>query len=71
VSSSRSTNSLGYNGQPPNVTACIFWLKNRRPDRWRDVQNIDAKLGHYIISERPLTEEEWIAERQVIDVAGH
>ncbi len=25
---------------PPNVTAQIFWLKNRRPERWRDkVQN--------------------------------
>ena len=22
---------------PPDVTACIFWLKNRRPDVWRDV----------------------------------
>jgi hypothetical protein len=22
---------------PPDTTACIFWLKNRRPDRWRDV----------------------------------
>jgi transposase len=21
---------------PPNVTAQIFWLKNRRPDKWRD-----------------------------------
>jgi hypothetical protein len=21
----------------PDVTACIFWLKNRRPDDWRDV----------------------------------
>ena len=21
---------------PPNITAQIFWLKNRRPDRWRD-----------------------------------
>lgn len=21
---------------PPDVTACIFWLKNRRPDKWRD-----------------------------------
>jgi hypothetical protein len=21
------------------VTACIFWLKNRRPDKWRDVQD--------------------------------
>jgi hypothetical protein len=22
---------------PPDTTAAIFWLKNRRPDRWRDV----------------------------------
>lgn len=21
---------------PPDVTACIFWLKNRRKDQWRD-----------------------------------
>jgi len=21
---------------PPDTTACIFWLKNRRPDDWRD-----------------------------------
>lgn len=21
---------------PPNITAQIFWLKNRRPDKWRD-----------------------------------
>lgn len=26
----------------PDVTAQIFWLKNRRPDRWRDKQIIDA-----------------------------
>lgn len=23
---------------PPDTTAQIFWLKNRRPDRWRDRQ---------------------------------
>lgn len=22
----------------PDVTACIFWLKNRRPEKWRDAQ---------------------------------
>ena len=21
---------------PPDTTACIFWLKNRQPERWRD-----------------------------------
>lgn len=24
-----------------NVTACIFWLKNRRPAKWRDVQRTE------------------------------
>lgn len=24
---------------PPDVTACIFWLKNRMPEDWRDVQD--------------------------------
>lgn len=24
----------------PDTTAMIFWLKNRRPDRWRDKQDI-------------------------------
>lgn len=26
---------------PPDVTAAIFWLKNRRPDRWRDVKGVE------------------------------
>lgn len=25
----------------PDVTACIFWLKNRRPDKWRDKQEME------------------------------
>jgi hypothetical protein len=48
------------NGNP----ACIiFWLKNRRPSEWRDVQNIDAAVGHYILSDSPMTEEQWIEAR--------
>lgn len=27
----------------PDTTAQIFWLKNRRPDRWRDTRNIENK----------------------------
>lgn len=27
---------------PPDVTAQIFWLKNRRPDRWRE-KPVDAQ----------------------------
>lgn len=25
----------------PDTTACIFWLKNRRPDEWRDVKGVE------------------------------
>lgn len=28
---------------PPDATAAIFWLKNRRPKDWRDKQEIDQK----------------------------
>lgn len=34
----------------PDVTACIFWLKNRRPEAWRDVQ--DHRFSGRIKSER-------------------
>ena len=26
---------------PPDTTAEIFWLKNRKPDKWRDKQNVE------------------------------
>jgi hypothetical protein len=51
---------------PPDVTAQIFWLKNRKPSEWRDVQNVEHATGRYIISDRPMTEEEWIRERAVM-----
>jgi hypothetical protein len=47
---------------PPDTTACIFWLKNRQPGRWRDrvdVQHEDGRIG--VIGRMP-TDEEW-AER--------
>lgn len=42
----RSIERLGKDGTPiecfeevpPNPVSAIFWLKNRRPDRWRDKQ---------------------------------
>lgn len=30
----------------PDTTAQIFWLKNRKPDEWRDRKQIDANLNH-------------------------
>lgn len=29
---------------PPDTTACIFWLKNRRPDQWREKSAIDLNV---------------------------
>ena len=26
----------------PDTTACIFWLKNRRPDVWREKSTVDV-----------------------------
>jgi hypothetical protein len=44
---------------PADVGAAFIWLKNRDPDRWRDVQNVEHVLGKYIISDRPMTVEQW------------
>lgn len=30
---------------PPDTTAGIFWLKNRRPDLWRDRQQVEHEAG--------------------------
>jgi hypothetical protein len=48
---------------PPDVTACIFWLKNRDPAHWREAWQVDHALGKYIISDQPMSEDEWIRER--------
>ena len=54
---------------PPDVTACIFWLKNRNPAQWRDAWQLEATVGKYVIADRPMTEEEWTRERAtLIDV---
>jgi hypothetical protein len=53
---------------PPDVTAGIFWMKNRDPPHRRDSQQLEHVLGKYIISDTPMTEEQWAKERaDVID----
>jgi hypothetical protein len=51
---------------PPDVGAAFIWLKNRDPERWRDVQNVEHVLGKYIISDKPMTVEQWAAERATV-----
>ena len=42
----------------PDTTAQIFWLKNRRPDLWRDRKDINTKLTHKNSPFKDLTTEE-------------
>lgn len=34
---------------PPDVTAQIFWLKNRRPGRWRDKVETAPEIGNELL----------------------
>jgi len=47
---------------PPSDPAMIFWLKNRKPDKWRDKQQIEhsGAVGH--VSLDHMTDEEIKAE---------
>lgn len=48
---------------PPDTVACIFWLKNRRPDLWRDRVEHTGKDGGPIET-REVTDEDlarWMA----------
>jgi len=42
---------------PPDTTACIFWLKNRKPEQWRDKvdHEMTGKDGGPIKSESSVT----------------
>jgi hypothetical protein len=51
---------------PPDVTAGIFWMKNRDPQHWRDSQQLEHVLGKYLISDKPMSEEEWARERATV-----
>lgn len=31
---------------PPDTVACIFWLKNRQPQEWRDVHKVEKTVKH-------------------------
>lgn len=40
---------------PPDTTACIFWLKNRRREEWRDRQehDVSGNLGVQLVNDIP------------------
>lgn len=41
--STRIENTIKH--QAPDTTAAIFWLKNRKPDQWRDKQEVEHSGG--------------------------
>jgi hypothetical protein len=51
---------------PPDPTSAIFWLKNRDPVHWRDAWQLEHVTGKYIISDKPMSKEQWIKERAVV-----
>jgi hypothetical protein len=50
---------------PPDTTAAIFWLKNRKPAEWRDKQEIE--VAQRAVSTTPMTAEEWAAQHAAKD----
>lgn len=55
----------------PDVTAQIFWLKNRRPEFWRDKpaeKPADTNQGGIVLM--PSVDAEEAADDQVVNVGG-
>ena len=51
---------------PPDPTACIFWLKNRKPKDWKDKRELDITKP----KEKPpeeMTDEELEEELAALD----
>ena len=44
-------NALYKSAVSGNVTAMIFWLKNRKPERWNDVNKLDVNTEIVVIQD--------------------
>jgi hypothetical protein len=54
---------VGYRKHvPPDTIACIFWLKNRRPEQWREKSAVAVENVTYAVADHPPSEDEWIAK---------
>jgi hypothetical protein len=66
VANSEGPLSGGTQRMHNRTTAAFIWLKNRDPDHWRDVQNVEHVMGKYLISDKPMTLEEWASARATV-----
>ena len=60
VATSLYNRAIGWKNAPPDVTACIFWLKNRQKNNWRDKQEMgltDAEGNDVSIIFKPSNDE--------------
>lgn len=64
-------NALLSSALDGNTTAQIFWLKNRRPDKWRDKQKDEADTTALEKLDNILDEIREDAKRSVKDNAVH
>lgn len=44
---------------PPDTAACIFWLKNRQPERWRDKPQVEVTVQNDVRVDLGKPVEEW------------
>lgn len=51
---------------PPDTTAQIFWLKNRRPDLWRDRREITGKDGSDLVKASEVDISQYTKEEKEI-----
>ena len=59
---------------PPDATSCIFWLKNRQPDKWRERQEVTGPNGKALGENAPfdpskLSVPELLALKGMLDKA--
>lgn len=46
---------------PPDTTAAIFWLKNRKPSDWRDVKAVEANIdAKHTIRDLPSSVDDFV-----------
>lgn len=55
---------------PPDTTACIFWLKNRRPDEWREKVDVEHS-GSVALGDRLGNSLKRLEEQPIVSVTEH
>lgn len=50
---------------PPDTTAMIFWLKNRQPEEWQDVNKteLSGTITHAVDAPPQETREQWLERK--------